>query len=167
MTVVTIFFMLLGNFAHSAVPLTIEADLVGENLDFMWRTGHFLTVSKKTSQSMKPLEDDKIHPVPADIDKWENIGKECSDTENYTFQLGEMNLQIRSKPILEKKIISIQVYYKDLLIAENTIPRMVSLCSFHVVQADQVIGPELIVTWKMSESINGVTIFRIPETIQR
>ena len=167
MTFITIFLLFFYKTALAAVPLTIEADIVGENLEFWWKDGHFMTVSKKTQQSMKPLNDSKVHSIPTDLDTWGQLGKVCLLPQSHEFLLGEMNLQIRSTPIVEKQIISIQVFYKDLLIAENTIPRMVEICTYHVVQADKVIGPELIVTWKMSEKINGVTVFRIPETIQR
>ena len=121
---ITVILMFWGCFvttAHSAVPLTIEADVVGENLRFWWKSGHFLTTSDKSEHCLKPLEDSNTHPTPIEIDKWKEIGVECSEKSELLTKLSDVDVLIKAFSIVEKKIINVQIYHKDLLIAENTI----------------------------------------------
>ena len=83
---------------------------------------------------------------------------------NYEGNLGNQKITIKAIPTENK--MAIHMIQNKLLIAENIIARPIRLCSIHLLQADELVGPELIITWKLNEKTNGVTIFRIPENLK-
>jgi len=159
--------LLIAGFIHysatatASVPLVMELNMVGENLRFWWKTGHFVTGNN--DKYLQPLTQKESNQPPTGPE-WIEMGKSCPKQTTIKATLGKSSVKIKASNF--KAGTRIQMFRKKMLVAENVIAHPMDICSMHLLQADELIGPELIILWKLRKSANGLTIFRIPESLQ-
>ena len=168
----------------AAYPLINELDIANHHLQFWWKNGQFMTGSKESNSCIFPFESEYYPPtpqtIPKDIEKWKELGVDCQPLpmklnfkESNTLYTVEVQRSFSSNSDLysdnndtelKSTLPHISFYREGILMAENLIPRPVVPCSLDLLQIDEKRGNEILVTWRLGETLRGITIFSIPES---
>ena len=165
----TALFALLLSQAAAAPPLLVAADIGEAGMMVWWRDGDLLAGSTTTDgrPGVRPLAQGQPLALPADLSGWKPLGQRCDDTPSAqaTIDGNTVTVSIVTDPTAQQIV---RLTTGEVTLAENTLGRPAKICSVHIGQADALPGQEVLVTWRLGEdpasTINGLTVFRIPET---
>jgi hypothetical protein len=157
--------------ASAAPPLLVAADLGEVGMQTWWRQGELLAGNPQAEgrPGLRPLEDaNERLTLPADLSGWTSIGSRCGalPTASTTLDGQKVTVSIVTDPISQQIV---RLAAADTILAENTLGRPAKICSIHIVEADRIPGPEILVSWRLGSgdpatTVNGLTVFRVPET---
>ena len=168
----------------AAYPLINELDIANHNLQFWWKEGHFLTGSKLENSCILPFESDFFPPspqmLPEDLDTWKELGQNCEalpmkltfkengveyilEVQQGSFSL-EHPAELSPSESIKPSLPRVLLYREGLLTAENLIPRPIIPCSLDLLPINGQPGKEILITWRLGETLRGITIFSIPES---
>ena len=119
-------------------------------------------------------------PLPSDLDTWKELGQNCENLPiKHNFKVKGVKYSIEvlqdSLPLEhpEKRTQSTDIgpalprilfYREGLLTAENLIPRPVIPCTLDLLPVNEQSGKEILISWRLGETLRGITIFSIPES---
>ena len=111
----------------------------------------------------QPLENYRSATL-AKTQNWSLLNEHCKpETQKTTTIFGNKAL---IKLISEKNKWTINIEIEKTVVAQGLLERPVRFCAIHVLEADSIKGPELILIWSLNQSLIGLTAMRIPETIR-
>lgn len=156
---------------HATPPLLVAADLGEVGMQVWWRSGELLAGNPQAEgrPGLRPLEDASERlTLPTDLSGWTSIGGRCPEppAARMTLDNQEVTVSLVTTPTSDQVV---RLAAEGTILAENTLGRPAAVCSIHLVEADRFPGPEILVTWRLdsgdpASTVNGLTVFRIPET---
>ena len=150
--------------AHALPPLVTAADIAQPGLQAYVKPGEFWVGMPENDArpGLRPLVDLKPRVLPLHLDAFTAVGATCQTTPTDTSSFG--GLPLTASVGGDSIHPTIRVELEERPIAESLLGRPATICSVHLVQADEMPGPELIVAWRI-EAVRGFTVYRVPESL--
>ena len=150
--------------AHALPPLVTAADIAQPGLQAYVKPGEFWVgiPDDEGRPGLRPLVDLKPRVLPMQLDAFTTIGSTCQPAPTDTSTFG--GLPLRATVGGDAIHPTVRVELQERPIAESLLGRPATICSLHLVQADEMPGPELIVAWRF-EAVRGFTVYRVPESL--
>jgi hypothetical protein len=114
---------------------------------------------------MRPLVDLQPKKMPEKSDGWTLFGESCpAPTQTDGVFCGHpIRVEISGDELHPK----LRLLINDRFVAENFLGRPALVCGLHIGEADSVVGPEIMVSWRPAKEspMRGLTVYRIPEAL--
>jgi len=162
--------LLWGLFSTSAQalpPLVPAADLAQNGLQAWWKPGELMVgmPNEHGRPGMRPLVD--LHPklMPENQTGWTLLGESCPTPTHIDGVF--CGHRLRAEVAGDALHPTLRLLIEGRAVAENLLGRPALICDLHIGEADSVVGPELIVSWRPSKDspMRGYTVYRIPEAL--
>ena len=165
----TIIFIILTltSLSQAAHPLVQISEIIEKELTLYIKDGQLMILSPSSLSAYYPFREtvQQFAPKPNNLDGWTMIDSDCSDkqdeiTVDYSDTKGTYNA------IARRGKDGLHIFWKqeDVLLAEQLIVQQATPCAIHIQDIDKTPGLELIVAWQFGLSLNGFTIYKVPET---
>lgn len=150
--------------AHALPPLVTVADIAQPGLHAYVKPGEFWVgmPGDDARPGLRPLVDLKPRVLPLQLDSFTTIGSTCQTNPTDTSIFGGMPLTATVGGDAIHPTVRVEL--KERPIAESLLGRPATICSVHLVEADAMPGPELIVSWQIA-AVRGFTVYRVPESL--
>ncbi len=158
---------LASSVARALPPLVPAADVAQDDLQAWWKPGDLVVgiPCEKGRPGMRPLVDLQPRKMPQNAADWTVIGTDCpAPTQASSTYCGH---PIQAEVTGDKLHPKLRLLINGRVVAENLLGRPAVVCELHIGDADAVVGPELIVSWRPEKqsSLRGLTVYRIPEAL--
>jgi hypothetical protein len=162
--------LLLGSFStkvNALPPLVLAADIAQDELQVWWKPGDLMVGMPNESgrPAMRPLIDLQPRTLPKSAAGWTLFGEACPAPKQIdgVFCGHPVRAELTGDALHPK----LRLLIDGRAVAENLLGRPAVVCSLHIGEADTVVGPELIVSWRPEKesTIRGLTVYRIPEAL--
>ena len=156
-----------GQAAHALPALVKAADLAQPDLQGFWRSGEFMVgvPHLPARPALLPLQNNRPSSLPPDLSGWTVIGQSCNDSPRHQGQLG--GVAIEATVGGDAMHPTVELRLGGRLVAEALLGRPATVCEVHITDADAIVGPEILVAWRLSsaEDVRGFTVYRVPESL--
>jgi hypothetical protein len=157
--------LLTSAVALAAPPLVVAVDEAEPGLRAWWREGEVLVAppAGDPRPGVKPLVGPAPIVLPDDLEGWTPLLGECPERP----PTAALPVGGRTATVLvdaSEKNVMLQVKLEDRVIAEGALGRPAVPCSLHIGQADALPGYEVLLGWRTPAGVQGLTVFRVPET---
>jgi hypothetical protein len=156
--------------AVAAPPLLRAADMGEPGMQVWWQANDLLAGNPDAEgrPGLRPLVADSRLSLPVDLSAWSRIGETCTDEPSAQGTLHGVAVKVTvvTDPTAQQVV---RLVTGETVLAENTLGRPATVCSIHLVEADNLPGPEILISWRLAAGtdepmIQGLTVFRVPET---
>jgi hypothetical protein len=169
------------NDAIALMPLLPILDIADKDLEFWYKDGQFLVGIKEKSKAIDPFTEivpPNPQEIPKDISTWNSIGKACDKKLKKHFKIDQVQYEVILKEIPMKEglefgslvegtgFFEIQLYRDGLFMAQNSIPRPIDPCTITLLDVDQFVGEEILISWSYATNIKGMIIYSIPDSVK-
>ena len=114
---------------------------------------------------MRPLVNLQPRPMPQTQEGWTLIGERCPSPKQIQSEM--CGHPVRAEVSGDALHPRLRLFIDGRAVAENLLGRPAVICELHIGDADDVVGPELIVSWRPEKQspLRGLTVYRIPEAL--
>jgi hypothetical protein len=162
--------LLLGSFStkvNALPPLVPAADIAQDDLQTWWKPGDLMVgmPNENGRPAMRPLVDFHPRTLPKTSAGWTLIGEACPAPKQIDGLI--CGHPVRAEITGDALHPKLRLIIDGRAVAETLLGRPAVVCSLHIGEADTVVGPELIVSWRPEKesTIRGLTVYRIPEAL--
>jgi hypothetical protein len=155
-------------YAHSNHPLLQSTEIIDEGLDLYWKEGQIMVVSQSNKTAYYPFGSppQKLQPLPSSFDDWKQLESTCvPDQKSISSKVITRDVEFTAEAKSTDIGIQVQWSMKDNVLSDGMIMQQAIPCGIYILQADALEGLEIIVVWKFEPKLEGITIFRIPDTV--
>ena len=167
--------------AIALMPLLPILDIADKELEFWYKDGQFLVGIKEKSMAIDPFTEivpPSPQEIPKDISTWDSIGKLCDRKLKKRFKIDQVQYEVILKEVPMKKglefgslvertgFFEIQLYRDGLFMAQNSIPRPIEPCTITLLDVDQFVGEDILISWSYATDIKGMIIYSIPDSVK-
>ena len=150
--------------AEALPPLVSAADIAQPNVVAFHRHGEFWVgaPNQPGRPGLRPLDDLQPRTLPSNLDDYSLLGNTCTNppTDNALFG----GLPVTATVSGDTLHPVIRLHQEGRPIAQSLLGRPAAVCSLHLIEADSVPGPELVVVWDLP-TVRGYTVYRVPEAL--
>lgn len=151
--------------ALAAPPLVVAVDEAEPGLRAWWREGELLVAPPEGDPrpGVRPLVGPAPVVLPTDLAGWTPLLGECPERPpTAALPIGERTVTVGLTQTDQSLVLRMQI--GERTVAEGALGRPAMACSLHVGQADALPGYEVLLGWRTAAGVNGLTVFRVPET---
>lgn len=154
--------------ALASTPLTKDFEIAEIGLRVYWREGNLIVAPPKEDPrpAIRPLAGMAPIQLPSEMSDWNQLGPECNPEPSLLF---DWDGQIaEAKWVTSNDLVVVEITVNHLTVATAAIGRPHTPCRMVTAQVDELPGFELLLLWNApvpDESVNGLTVFRLPPLV--
>jgi hypothetical protein len=150
--------------AAAAQPLVQAYEVAASELQVWWKERDLMVVTPGLDglEARRPLVDTAVHAAPSGFRGWTRLGEACGtkSSNRTTFSLAGKLAVVAAGG--DSAVPVVTIHRDGVLVAQAPLGQPAKACAVHVGEADALPGVEIVVSWILG-SIQGVTVFRLPE----
>lgn len=150
--------------AHALPPLVAAADIAQPHVVAYHRPGEFWVGAPTQAgrPGLRPLDDLQPRTLPTNLEAFSLLGETCNNPPTDEALFG--GRPVTASVVGDTLHPVVRLHRDGRPIAQSLLGRPAAVCSLHLVEADGVPGPELVVVWDLP-TVRGYTVYRVPEAL--